>query len=643
MVAALSIALAVATVTLAQEPQLGLPPRASADGPKMDSVSRDAKSQVAAAWYDTSSRSNVRSLYNSIFAPSRTVPLGWAGNVVAGVWGDTSQAYKDTVAARLNWLRALAGVPAVITLNTTFNYKDQQAAMMMSVNKQLSHYPPPSWTNYTAEGAEAAANSNICLGFSNDPGCVELYMQDFGTHNTAAGHRRWILYPQTQQFGTGDVPATSAGGYPSSNAMWVFDGNYGTTRPSTRDNFVAWPPPGYFPYQLEPPRWSFSYPNANFSSSSVTMSRGGVAVPVTLETVEDGYGENTVVWYPSSQNPAFQLFPSAPASDTTVVIGVNNVLISGSPQNFSYQVITFDPATGGGAPSVITMSPQSGSSVVQTFTFTFRDPDGYANLDVVNVLINNFLDGRFACYIAYSRTTNVLYLVNDTGTALLPGLVMNGTGATGNSFCSITGAGSSASGAGSDLTLSLNMAFNSTNFAGDKVVYLAARDLASGNSGWQTRGVWRIPLGGAALTVAGLTPGSGIGAKQTFTLTFRDPSAATNITNAQLLINADLNGSNACYLGYVRAMNLLYLVSDLGSGLEQPPITPNTGAGTAQNSQCILSGEGTTANISGTDLTLTINLTFKAGFAGGKVVYAAAQSGIGGNSGWQARGVWVAP
>jgi len=558
MVAALSIALAVATVTLAQEPQLGLPPRASADGPKMDSVSRDAKSQVAAAWYDTSSRSNVRSLYNSIFARSRTVPLGWAGNVVAGVWGDTSQAYKDTVAARLNWLRALAGVPAVITLNTTFNYKDQQAAMMMSVNKQLSHYPPPSWTNYTAEGAEAAANSNICLGFSNDPGCVELYMQDFGTHNTAAGHRRWILYPQTQQFGTGDVPATSAGGYPSSNAMWVFDGNYGTTRPSTRDNFVAWPPPGYFPYQLEPPRWSFSYPNANFSSSSVTMSRGGVAVPVTLETVEDGYGENTVVWYPSSQNPAFQLFPSAPASDTTVVIGVNNVLISGSPQNFSYQVITFDPATGGGAPSVITMSPQSGSSVVQTFTFTFRDPDGYANLDVVNVLINNFLDGRFACYIAYSRTTNVLYLVNDTGTALLPGLVMNGTGATGNSFCSITGAGSSASGAGSDLTLSLNMAFNSTNFAGDKVVYLAARDLASGNSGWQTRGVWRIPLGGAALTVAGLTPGSGIGAKQTFTLTFRDPSAATNITNAQLLINADLNGSNACYLGYVRAMNLFF-------------------------------------------------------------------------------------
>jgi len=150
-------------------------------------------------------------------------------------------------------------------------------------------------------------------------------------------------------------------------------------------------------------------------------------------------------------------------------------------------------------------------------------------------------------------------------------------------------------------------------------------------------------LGGSALTVAGLTPGSGIGAKQAFTLTFRDPSAATNITNAQLLINADLNGSNACYLGYVRAMNLLYLVSDLGSGLEQPPITPNTGAGTAQNSQCILSGEGTTANISGTDLTLTINLTFKAGFAGGKVVYAAAQSGIGGNSGWQARGVWVAP
>ena len=52
-------------------------------------------------------------------------------------------------------------------------------------------------------------------------------------------------------------------------------------------------------------------------------------------------------------------------------------------------------------------------------TFTFSDPDGFQDLDVVNILINNFLDGRNACYLAYSRSAGVLYLVNDAGTALL--------------------------------------------------------------------------------------------------------------------------------------------------------------------------------------------------------------------------------
>jgi hypothetical protein len=225
----------------------------------------------------------------------------------------------------------------------------------------------------------------------------------------------------------------------------------------------------------------------------------------------------------------------------------------------------------------------------------------------------------------------------------LPGLVLNGLGTTSNSYCSIQGAGSSVVGNGSALTLTLNIAFNTVNFAGDKVIYLAARDLTAGNTGWQTRGVWRVPAAsGSTSTVASLTPGSGIGSPQTFVVTYHDPTSALNITNAQLLINADLNGNNACYLGYVRTTNLLYLVNDSSPGL-QPPITTNSGTGTAQNSQCILNGAGTTVSVSGADLTLTVNLAFKAAFSGPKVAYGAAQTGIGGNTGWQARGVWTVP
>ena len=330
--------------------------------------------------------------------------------------------------------------------------------------------------------------------------------------------------------------------------------------------------------------------------------------------------------------------------NTGFVSGVNTLefQISDAGQPIAFRAeFTSDTQALAGVPTVITVNPKSGNTISDTFTFTFSDPDGYTDLDVLNVLVNNFLDGRNGCYLAYSRPTNTLYLTNDAGTALLPGLTLNGTGNTANSYCSVAAAGSSASGNGNTLTLTLNIAFTSASFAGDKVVYMAARDLAAHNSGWQTRGVWRVP-GGPAFTVSSLSPSSGNTASQTFTVVYHDNTAATNITNAQLLINKDLDGANACYLGYVRSTNQLYLVNDGGPTGLQPPITPNSGTGTAQNSQCILSGVGTTATASGNDLTLTINLTFKAAFTGAKVVYAAAQNATS-NTDWQARGVWTAP
>ncbi len=89
------------------------------------------------------------------------------------------------------------------------------------------------------------------------------------------------------------------------------------------------------------------------------------------------------------------------------------------------------------------------------FTFTFTHPQGYQNLGVVNVLINEFLDGRNACYLAYDQANNVLYLVNDAGTAL-SWLVLNGSGSLGNSQCTVSGAGSPATGNGTALTLTLS-------------------------------------------------------------------------------------------------------------------------------------------------------------------------------------------
>lgn len=289
-------------------------------------------------------------------------------------------------------------------------------------------------------------------------------------------------------------------------------------------------------------------------------------------------------------------------------------------------------------PAPGTPNPAAGSGSPQTFTFTFSDPDGYQDLNVLNILINDFLDGRRACYLAYVRPLNVLYLVNDTGDGLLPGLVLNGTSSVSNSQCAVYGAGSSATGSGTTLTLTLNIAFSSS-FAGNRIMYLAARDAAENNSGWVAGGVWNVPgLPATSPAVGTVTPASGAGRAQTFSFTFSDANGWQNLGVVNILINDYLDGRHACYLAYSRPLGVLYLVNDPGNAL-----LPELYLGSptsVSNSQCTVYGVGSSATGSGTTLTLTLNIAFSASFVGDRIVYMAARDVAERNSGWQARGRW---
>jgi hypothetical protein len=309
--------------------------RAESERPSVRSVTRGFV-------VDTSNREEVRNFYNAVYSASENAELAWTGHYDLCLAGSTAASYRDLVATRINFFRAMAGVPAIITLNDIWHTKSQDAALMMSANNALSHTPPPDWNCYSAAGAEAAGNSNIAIGNAG-PEAITAYIRDSGNNNAAVGHRRWLFYPQTQTMGTGDVPASES--QRSANATWILDANYGTPRPATRHEFVAWPPVGYTPYHIVYPRWSFSHPKASFTSqTTVTVSQQGKVVPVSLEPVEPGAGENTLVWYPSSLDPATNDPWPRPAQDTPYTVTLNNVLISGKPQSFTYDVIVFDPA-----------------------------------------------------------------------------------------------------------------------------------------------------------------------------------------------------------------------------------------------------------------------------------------------------------
>jgi hypothetical protein len=234
---------------------------------------------------------------------------------------------------RINYFRAMAGIPANVQFSDEYNRKAQQAALMMSVNRKLSHGPSSDWDCYTAEGAQGAGSANLFLG-TYGWNAISGYIRDPGEGNFPAGHRRWILYPRTQWMGTGDIPPTD--GYAPANALWVFDHQTRGPRPETREEFVAWPPPGYTPYQVTFPLWSFAYSGANFAKTSVTMTSAGEPIPLTLFEVKTGYGENTITWKPDIDF-------GRPDSDRRYRVQVKDVLIDGSLRDFSYDVIVFDP------------------------------------------------------------------------------------------------------------------------------------------------------------------------------------------------------------------------------------------------------------------------------------------------------------
>lgn len=347
---------------LRAEPTLGDAPRAPADVSGLPGGGPHPKSVTGAFSVDTSSREQVRSFYNAVYTSSDGTPIGSTADTSSCFAGTNSTAFAEVTLRRINWFRAMAGLPAAVTFDPGESAKDQQAAVIMSSNGKLQHTGDWStWTCVTADGTNAAGSSNLALGYDG-PDAITGYIWDFGANNYEVGHRRYILYPQTQVMGTGDVPLqiTPTETNSPANAIWVFDANYYGPRPATRTPYVSWPPAGYAPYQVVYPQWSFALSNADLSAAKVSMTSNGVPVAVTIQTNVTGYGENTLVWYPTSLDPSSgnTTFPFSGA-DTVYTVAVSNVVTAAGTKNFTYNVTAFDPSVPGADYFPLTISGSS--------------------------------------------------------------------------------------------------------------------------------------------------------------------------------------------------------------------------------------------------------------------------------------------
>jgi len=288
----------------------------------------------------------------------------------------------------------------------------------------------------------------------------------------------------------------------------------------------------------------------------------------------------------------------------------------------------------------VSSNPASGSGDM-TFAFTFSDARGWQDLGVANILINNGLDSRHACFLAYSQPSNVLYMLADEGGTFRPGLVLSSSGSTSNSQCTVSWGSSPTDGNGNTLVLTLSIAFN-TAFAGDKFIFMAAGDVAGNNSEWQKMGVWQVPGDAASTSTAkmGMTLSRDSGTGQTvFTFDLPDPGLQ-DLGVENILINNGPDGRQACYLAFARTINVLYLVNDAGDVLLPGQSLSSSGA--LSNSQCMVSWDSGAVVAANNGLALSLNISFSPGFDGSQIFYLAARDlNIGPNMGWQSMGTWT--
>jgi len=321
---------------------------------------------------DTSDRNEVVSFFQTYYMASEGYQdrIGWTGNynsTAAGAEGTVSAAFVGDVERRINFYRAMCGLKADVRVNsgatvgvvsgdawvppasTTKAAASQRSALMIirtyPGNGGLSHNPPTSSTAWTTAAWNANRNGNLALGFFG-PGAVDAYFREdvtgISAWNVDVGHRRWLMFPWSTDFATGDTPGSFTPGSgsvrPPSNSMYVIPklDELDFTPPV---KFAAYPPAGFVPARLNAAFWSLSYPDGNFSAATVSLKDAAMnPVPVTVVSRRTGYGDNSIVW----QVPP-QVSVKSVEADTTWYVTVSNIAGPGVPAQHSYQVTLIDP------------------------------------------------------------------------------------------------------------------------------------------------------------------------------------------------------------------------------------------------------------------------------------------------------------
>lgn len=343
---------------------------------------------------DTQRRNEVISFWNCVWLAPKAA-MGWTGNfntlAAPGSPGTVSAAWNANVRRRVNFYRAMAGVPADITFDTQAplalpGYLGgstavpagtlrstccQHAAFMNAVELnanfgyEVTHLATGTEWAYSLPGSNGWRHGNLAVG-ANGTGAIDLYIMEpedtgDGSAPSLVGHRRWILYTKANDMANGDTPRSTMDGYevPAANCLYVIS----TVRANPPVQFVAWPGTGFFPAPLRPRFWSLCYPGASFASASVSVTGPSGNVPVVIGSrLADGIGDNGIT---------FEM-PSLPATfsgDTAYTVTVSGMTGAGVPATRTWTTTFINPD------KLLTVLTPAGPNVITQAGASFSIPD----------------------------------------------------------------------------------------------------------------------------------------------------------------------------------------------------------------------------------------------------------------------------
>lgn len=141
--------------------------------------------------------------------------------------------------------------------------------------------------------------------------------------------------------------------------------------------------------------------------------------------------------------------------------------------------------------------------------------------------------------------------------------------------------------------------------------------------------------------LSALSPSGGSGADASITLTLADADGAADIRTVYILVGDALDTRNTCFIGYSAPSGQLVLMNDAGSAW-LGPVVPGSAA-SVSNTQCILKAGASSVTLAGTNLSITVGLTWSTSFAGTHYIFVYAADAATNATGYRAMGSWTVP